>query len=417
MVVLEPLREVGGFLLSGAAGLAAGYALSRSGPEHSPLAFLLPLRVLGAWAFGWLYAAYYCFGDTLKVYLTAQRIAHYLMESPETGLALLFREFSSKWEAIGWRIFYKDAALFGYDYEWSEPSNYNFYRLSVLFYFLGGGSYYGMQGMYAIVGGILLYRAWQRWAELGALPKVGVWVWMGIPSSLFWISGALRDTLALPLMLYGAALLARGTLREGIQAVPLLALGYFLRPESVGVALGGALLYRLGAFYLTLVGAVGAALVLLPYGIAPWAYQYRSWALDPRMYPDLPTASVFYITFQPTFWGSWSAWLQALLHVLWGPFPWHIHRLRELIYASEVWLLSSLGLLLSIYAVKWRGWSSKTFLLAAFGLFILGVIGLATPYWGSLARQRLYGLYWVLLGVGMAVGKALEQRQNAFRHS
>ncbi|MEN3040079.1 MAG: hypothetical protein ABDH66_00870 [Bacteroidia bacterium] len=395
MLVLSPLHEAVGFIL---VGFWLGYIGYRIEYHRLPfwLYVVLIAKLLAAWFFGWLYASYYCHGDTLKAYLTAGRLSYYLWASPADGIALLFRELSSAWDARGWRIFFQDVHLYGYDYEWSEPSNYFFYRLLIPLYVASGGSYYGLQGLSALTGGLLSYVAYRRWEQVGLLPRRFWVVWFLWPSTLLWTSGALRDTWAIPLMLYIAAWTA--TVRQwrdigGLIASLLLA---GLRSEAFFLAIGAGILYRWGKPWLLIVGALAAAAILGFY-IGPWAYAYRNEALIPAIHPDVSEASVFHLFYNPSFWGSLGGWFMALPYGLLGPFPWDVKKPLVLAYAVETWVIAG-----AIIYYAWRTkWSLRKATLVAAGLFVIGVVTMAMPYWGTLARQKLYGLYFVGLGIGI----------------
>lgn len=411
MVVLDPVREAVGF---GLVGVWLGYVGYRLEWHRQPawVLLVLCLKVLAAWAFGWLYASYYCHGDTLKVYLSAGRIAHYLLEHPSQGVALLFRELSDTWEQIGWKIFWKDPQFFGYDYEFSEPSNYHFYRFVVPFYLLAGGSYYGLQGLMAIVGGLLSYAAYVRWGCIAPLPRLFWVIWFLWPSGLLWFSGALRDTLALPLMLYGTAWIA--SVRHwrdgwGIGAFILLAL---LRKEAAFLGATVGLVYRWHR-YRWLVGLGAAALaVIFTVWIGPWAYRYRSEALDPLWHPDVQEASVFRISYDPSPVGVWLGWLQGTLYGLLGPFIWQIRKPIVALYAVEVLLAAALIGRWGLWVVQRKVGGWRTFLLVAVGVAGVGGVAMAMPYWGTVARQRLYGLVWIALGLAIAVQEGIQRREH-----
>lgn len=406
MLSLSPLHEGIGFFAVGCWLGYIGYQI-----EYHRLPFwlyaALIVKVAAAWGFGWLYASYYCHGDTLKAYLTAERIAAYLWEAPLDGLALLFRELVPAWEKRGWELFFSDPHLYGYDYEWSEPANYFFYRLMVPVYILGGGSYYGFQGIMGLIGGLLSYTAYQRWQRSASLPA-GFWkVWFFLPSILLWTSGALRDTLVLPLMLYGAAWLASVQRISDFWGILALLLVSLLRLEALALALVAGFLYRWGRFWM-LAPVTLAGILLLGFYIGSWAYSYQQESLDPRFHPEVPEASVFRIHYKPDFWGSLWGWIQALPHGLLGPFPHQAQKPQVLLYAMEVWLLAVIGF---YYSIQGR-WEGRTILLVGLGLFVIGVTAMAMPYWGTLARQRLYGLLWIGLGIGMAWEKARQQREH-----
>lgn len=428
MVQLVPERELVGFFLVGG---WLGYVAYWLEWYRKPLWFyaVLVMKIFAAWAFGWLYAHYYCHGDTLKAYLTAGQIAHYLWQDPLEGLALLLREFSSEWEARGWKLFWRDTNLYGYDYEWSEPSNYLFYRLLVPVYAAAGGSYYGMQGLVALLSGLLGYAAYDQWSRVAALPwRFGV-VWFLWPSALFWASGALRDSWVLPAMLYLSGHIAGSPrilglksfskLREHSKRYLLLAacagLVAGLRLEALPVAIVAGLLYRWGRHPLVWVGALFGGVAGLGLWIGPWAYQYRLEALDPGLHPELNEASVSWLFYRPTFWGSLVGWLKAVWVGLMGPFPWQIQKPLVGVYGLEVWAGTALMGWALWRALRQQGLTLPAALLVMLGVFITGVVAMAMPYWGTLARQRLYGLYWIALGLSIALQPSLDNRQRALR--
>ncbi len=412
MVALDPVREAVGF---GLVGVWLGYVGYRLEWYRQPawVLIVLCMKVLAAWAFGWLYASYYCHGDTLKVYLSASRIAHYLWSRPLAGIALLFREFSSNWEELGWQIFWQDAQLFGYDYEWSEPSNYHFYRLVVPLYLAAGGSYYGFQGLLGIIGGLLSYAAYVRWSRIAAFPN-GFWVlWFLWPSGLLWFSGALRDTLVMPLMLYGAAWIA--SVRSWRDAWGILAVGLagLLRAEAALLGAAVGLAYRWHKHrWLIGVGAAVAAVVFTIW-VGPWAYRYRTEALDPLWHPDVQEASVFRISYTPSPIGVWIGWVQGVFYGLFGPFVWQVRKPIVALYAIEVLFAAVLMGRWGIWVSRRRAWSWRSALLVAIGVAVVGVTAMAMPYWGTLTRQRLYGLVWIAIGLGMAVQEGLQRGQHS----
>ncbi|MCX8111650.1 MAG: hypothetical protein N3E49_00410 [Bacteroidia bacterium] len=406
MVTLSPLQEGLGFVL---VGFWLGYIGYRIEYHRAPfwLYFVLIVKVLAGWGVGWLYANYYCHGDILKAYLTAGRLAYYLGTAPADGLALLFREFSSSWEARGWEIFFRDIRLYGYDYEWSEPSNYFFYRLLVPLYLAAGGGYYGLQGLMALAGGLLGYAAYRRWQRVGALPERFWIVWFLMPSALVWTSGALRDTLAIPLLLYGTAWVASVHSIKDMGGAAALLLLAFLRPEALPIAVVMGALYRWNSRWLLLL-VVGVSIVLLGKVIGPWCYTYRTEALDPRIHPEVVEGSVFQLAYEPSFWGSLMGWLKAIPYGLLGPFPGQVKKILPLFYMVEVWVLAGLG----VYWAARAQWTLRAILLILGGTFIVGVIAMAVPFWGTLARQRLYGLYFIAIGVGLAVQPTFQKGQH-----
>ncbi|MCS6790366.1 MAG: hypothetical protein NZ580_05255 [Bacteroidia bacterium] len=411
MIVLSPAKEVIGFALLGGWLGYVGYKLEwHRKPTWLYLALIA--KVLSAWAFGWLYQAYYCHGDTLKVYLTAERLAHYLWNAPDIAVALLLRELSSQWEAIGWKVFWQDAQLFGYDYEWSEPSNYIFYRLSLPLYIAAGGGYYGMQGLAGIIGGLLSYAAYRRWEHTLGLHPVTAWIWFFLPSTLLWTSGLLRDTFAFPLTLYAAGWIASARSVKEIQGILAILILALLRIEGLALAATAGIAFRTARFKVTFIAAIIGFVLALGKVLGPWSYLYRSEALSPQLHPEVPEASVFYLSFEPTFGGSCVGWAKALFPALIGPLPWEIRKPFVLLYAIESWGIA----VLIGFAIRklWqrKAFSARNLILIGIGLAVLGVVAMAMPYWGTLARQRLYGLYWLLLGLQPAFYPPAQQRQD-----
>ncbi len=413
MVVLDPIREAVGF---GLVGVWLGYVGYRLEWHRQPawVLIVLCMKVLAAWAFGWLYAGYYPKGgDTVGAYVGCDRIFYYLWHEPQKGIALLFREFSSSWEALGWEIVRKEPALYVYDYEWSPPCNYLFYRLLLLPYVLAGGSYYGMQGVMAIIGGLLSYAAYVRWSRIAAFPR-GFWVlWFLWPSGLLWFSGALRDTLAMPLMLYGAAWIA--SVRSWRDAWGILAVGLagLLRAEAALLGAAVGLAYRWHRHHWLIgVGAVAAAVVFTLW-VGPWAYRYRTEALDPLWHPDVQAASVFRISYTPSPTGVWIGWIQGVFYGLFGPFVWQVRKPIVALYVIEVLFAAALMGRWSIWVSQRRAWSWRSALLVAIGVAVVGVTAMAMPYWGTLARQRLYGLVWIAIGLSIAVQEGLQRSQHS----
>ncbi len=87
-----------------------------------------------------------------------------LCKEPGAGVALLFREFSQRFEEVGWAVYYRDVRLYDYDYDYFDPVNYRFARLVMpLYVAVGGGTmgcrdswgfYLGFCGMGRISAGV-----------------------------------------------------------------------------------------------------------------------------------------------------------------------------------------------------------------------------------------------------------------------
>jgi len=402
VISLNPERELLGFLLLGA---WAGYIAYRLEYQRAPLWVYgyLVVKVLAAWAFGWLYSSYYCHGDTLKHYSTAGRLWYYLTHEPSTGIALLFRELSKDFEEVGWRVYYRDVGFYGYDYDYSPPVNYRFARLMMPVYAAVGGGYYGMQGLVGLLSGLLWYGAYRRWSRV--IPMRGIWVvgFLFLPSALFWGSGLLRDSLGLPLMLYvGGWVASMGSWpswREGLGLMAGAVTLGLIRAEALLLGVSVGIGYRLPWRSWWLWGGA----IVLAWGALWWGAEkicgYRAFWLSPREHPELlEGAHVFLMDCVGGPLGSVWSWVQGAWYGLTGPYLWQARKGVVLLAAVEVlavWFF--LGWTLWRYGRRWR-WSGKALFLVGVGVFIVGIAAMAMPFWGTVVRHRLYG--WSLMWLG-----------------
>ncbi len=401
MIALNPERELLGFLLLGA---WAGYVAYRLEVQRTPVWVhgYLVLKILAAWAFGWIYYSYYCHGDTLKIYSTAARLWYYLVHEPGTGVALLFREWSAEFEEIGWQVYYRDIHFHSYDYDYSPPVNYRFMRLTLPLYVAAGGGYYGMQGLMGLLSGLLWYGAYRQWRQV--IPIRDVWVvgFFLLPSALFWGSGVLRESVGLPLMLYGAGWIASQRNRPSPGAVlgllaAMIVMG-LVRQEGLILALAVGAGYRLPWQRWWLWGLASGLAWLTLWAVSDEICAYRSYWLSPRERIDLlEGAHVFRIDCLVGGLGSVWSWMQGAWYGLTGPYLWQAKKGVVLLSAIEmlgIWLLAVRGLW-----GKWLRWRGQPLFLIGLGGFVVGVIAMAMPYWGAVVRQRLYGFYLVWLGL------------------
>ncbi len=412
MILLSPERELMGFFWLGA---WAGYVAYRLEYGRAPLWVYgyLVLKILAAWAFGWIYHSYYCHGDTLKLYSTAGRLWHYLVHEPGTGIALLFRELSPHFEQVGWQVYYRDVGFYEYDYDYSSPVNYRFARLVVLLYAAVGGGYYGMQGLMGLLSGLLWYGAYRRWARI--VPIHGVWLagFLLLPGALFWGSGVLRDSLGLPLMLYVAGWLASASRCPSLgDVVGFLVAGVVLgmvRWEGLILGVGAGLSYRLPwrRWWLWMV-AGGMAWLMLWIG-AERLCAYRAYWLSPKERPELlEGAHVFGIDCRSGMVGSIWSWVQGVWYGLTGPYLWQARKGVVQLAAIEtigMWLWVGWGLWRVRRRLRWR---PRALFLVVSGIFVVGLVAMAMPYWGTVVRQRLYGWYLMSLGL-MGLEEVLEE--------
>ncbi|MCS7298013.1 MAG: hypothetical protein RMK19_03190 [Bacteroidia bacterium] len=405
--ILSPLREALGYLL---VGVWLGYIGYRLEYYRQPvwLYIALILKVVAAWIFAGVYAHYYKgWGDTVAAYLAVRQITHYFLQNPLDGIALLFREFSPALYRRGAEIAAQDSIGLDYEVELTDPTNYFFYRLLFPIYLAAGGSYYGMQGIMGLIGGLLSYAAYQRWASLIQFPRRFYLFWFFLPSSLFWTSGALRDTLAFPLTLYGAAWIASVYQRREIWKLFLFLFLYFLRPESCFLAIGVGLWYRWSHWKGLFPLSIALSIPLLGFYLGPWAYAHRVEALQLITYPPHHSPSAFHLDYAPTFWGSWVGWLKALPLGLVGPPVWQSQKPFVFLYTLEGWALIGLSLVPGIG----KEWNRQALILTGIGIFVIGVTTMAMPFWGNLARYKLYGIYFIALGLA-----TLEERAQKDKH-
>ena len=416
MVLLSPEREFTGFILLGA---WAGYVAYQLEYRRAPLWVYgyLVLKVLAAWAFGWVYYAYYCHGDTLKLYSTAGRLWYYLTHDIETGIALLFRELSSRFEEVGWQVYYRDVGFYDYDYDYSSPVNYRFARLVMPLYVAVGGGYYGMQGLMGLLSGLLWYAAYYQWHKV--LPLRGLWLagFFLLPSALLWGSGVLRDSVGLPLGLYVAGWLANRFERSSAGGVAgFLAAGLVLglvRWESLILSVGVGIGYRLVWRWWLWVVAGALAWQILWMG-AEELCAYRAYWLSPKERPELlEGAHVFEIDCAGGLMGSVWSWIQGAWYGLTGPYLWQARKGVVLLAAMEtigMWFWVGWGLWRARHRLRGRG---KALFLIGAGVFVVGVVAMAMPYWGAVVRQRLYGWYLIVLGL-MGLEEVSENGEGSF---
>ncbi len=418
VISLSPERELLGFLLLGAwAGYVAYHLEYRRAPFW--VYGYLVVKILAAWAFGWVYASYYCHGDTLKLYSTTGRLWHYLVQEPGAGVALLFREFSPRFEEVGWAVYYRDVRLYDYDYDYFPPVNYRFARLVMPLYVAVGGGYYGMQGLMGLLSGLLWYGAYKRWRRLVPLRGVEGVGFLLLPSVVFWGSGVLRDSVGLPLMLYVAGWLGgvRGRFsghEGGGFLLMALVLG-LVRWEGLvlgaGVGIGYWLPWR--RWWLWVVGG-GMAWLGIALSAEKLCFYRQTW-LSPQDRPELlESAHTFEIACQGGWAGGIWSWVQGAWYGLTGPYLWQVQKGVAFLSALEtlvVWVMVGWFVWRRRKRLRWR---PKAAFLMAVGLLVVGVVAMAMPFWGTVVRQRLYG--WGLLWLGlMGFQERAEERAGSLR--
>ena len=418
VISLNPEQELLGFLLLGA---WAGYVAYRLEYRRAPLWVYgyLVVKVLAAWAFGWVYASYYGHGDTLRLYLTAERLWHYLVQEPGAGVALLFREFSQRFEEVGWAVYYRDVRLYDYDYDYFDPVNYRFARLVMPLYVAVGGGYYGMQGLMGLLSGLLWYGAYKRWREIVPLRGFGGVGFLLLPSVVFWGSGVLRDSLGLPLMLYVAGWLASASRRVSPgDAVGFLVAGIVLglvRWEGLvlGVVAGIGYHFPWRRWWLWMVAGGVAWLIL--WVSAEKICAYQAYWLSPKERPELlEGAHVFRIDCRPGMVGAIWSWMQGVWYSLTGPYLWQVQKGVAFLSALE-----TLAVWVMVGWFVWRRrkrlcWRPKAAFLMGVGLLVVGVVAMAMPFWGTVVRQRLYGWGFLWLSL-MGLQECAEERAGSLR--
>lgn len=398
MLQLVPERELIGFIVL---GCWAGYIAYQLEYRRAPpwLYGYLVLKLLAGWSIAGLYYAYYRVGDTISSYLALERFWHYLTTEPRIGLALLMREFSPEFEAIGWRVYERDPDFFFYNYDLKEPVNYLFYRLLFPFYLASGRSYFGLHGLISLLSGLLWYGAYLRWRKLIQLKGLMAGVWFLLPSGLFWTSGLIRDSFGLPLTLYSAGWLA-GRWRIGwgwgllgwLAALALRWEGAILG-ALVGLMLRGKSGWGWRYSLSFIVGLVCLQLIL------PKLCAYRSHMLFRFLFWEGGGTHVLFIPCGTGFLEGIGAFFVALVHGLTGPYGGR--SLLVLLAMAEIislWLVWGRVLWRRRQAIRANPerWRFSYLILA--GMAVIGIVTLAVPFWGAIVRQRLYGLYLIHLG-------------------
>lgn len=363
--------------------------------------------------------------DSEAYWLAARQLWAAMVQHPDEAPAVLFRWFAegdagqypAAFRAIG---FFEDHRAF------------NFVRLVVLLVPVTGGSYYAL-GLYLSAVGFT--GSWALFKVLTNLaPSITNWlaaVWLFWPSLTFWTSGVLKEPWVfgmLGLMVWaGYRLLLGPTIRwQWVLALSLGSLlGYLVKPYPVlawwacapiavaGLRLTPAFWRQHRAQALGLLAGV----VLLSVGIltlSPFnlervfaeVFYLREVLINAYTPQALQATSYFELTdYTPTLVWALSKFPQATFATLFRPLLWEAHNTQAWLAACEnVMLLAAVLYCLATTRYRQllrvpRPKLTVVICLLAFSIPYAYFLGLATPFFGTLIRYKVYVLPFFVSGV------------------
>jgi hypothetical protein len=364
------------------------------------------LRLLGGMAFACYHVFWQGRGDSVDYYFCSQDLLEKMLQDPLSGLKLFFLPAGD--------------AAFPYHIYYTQGPPLAMIKLSLPFYLLGAGSYWGMSllmgslswlGSWALYRELLRHRKPLRWLPAFAL--------LYLPSVLFWAGGYSKDSL-----IWGAlCLLLWAWLRWREKPSWLLAGGMlaaaavigFLKPPLWKIMLpallaGGWLegLVRLSwkKSYLLVSLGILVGLLYLGQGFVEDLLTYQAWhsrqageAASAYSLPDLGESVWGFLLRSP---------LLAAMAFL-RPFPWEGGGLGMLAGLEGLLVLGLGGYL----AVKQKAIPSLLGNPFAFSLFVFTLLlGLAAVLFsqnlGTLLRYRMPAVSFLLVSLWYASNRKLE---------
>jgi hypothetical protein len=159
----------------------------------------LTVRIIGALAVGLMYQFYYNGGDTYNYHTHGSRhIWNAFVESPETGLKLLFADGTTHVDI------YKYSSRIPFFTDWNS---YNVIRVATVFDLITFSTYSATAVLFAVFSfaGVWLFfqTFYQQYPHLHRGLAIAAFF---IPSVVFWGSGLLKDTLALSFLCFSTYL-------------------------------------------------------------------------------------------------------------------------------------------------------------------------------------------------------------------
>lgn len=160
--------------------------------DHITRRYFIPaftVRIIGALGVGFIYQFYYNGGDTFNYHTHGSRVIYEaFLESPETGLKLLFSDGSH----AGVYEYTSRIPLF------TDWSSYNVIRLAAVFDLFTFSSYSGTAILFAVFSFFGMWLFFQTfYQQYPHLHKGLAFAAFFIPSVFFWGSGVLKDTISL----------------------------------------------------------------------------------------------------------------------------------------------------------------------------------------------------------------------------
>jgi hypothetical protein len=159
----------------------------------------LTLKLLGAILLGVLYQFYYGGGDTFGYYNGATHIFDAFYTEPGIGLKLIFNETNYQGGV------YPFASKI---WMYPSPTEYMIVRIAGAFAILTGGTYTGIALLFAVVSFSGLWAMYMAFSKLFPSQLLGLAIAiLFIPSTIFWGSGILKDSITFGLLGWSTAAL------------------------------------------------------------------------------------------------------------------------------------------------------------------------------------------------------------------
>ena len=159
----------------------------------------LTLKLLGALLLGALYQFYYGGGDTFGYYDGSTHIYDAFYNEPSIGLKLIFNENNYQGGV------YPYASKI---WMYPSPTEYMVVRIAGVFAILTGGTYAGIAMLFAVVSFSGLWAMYMAFSKLFPHQLFGLAIAiLFIPSTIFWGSGILKDSITFGLLGWSTAAL------------------------------------------------------------------------------------------------------------------------------------------------------------------------------------------------------------------
>ena len=371
-------------------------------------------RFLGAIMLGILYKFYYSWGDTYSFYSQGMIIREALMHDFSTGLRLLF----SNGEMDPNTYFYAERI-----YWYNSPSEFAIIRIIGALSLFAGGSYIAISlfsAFFSFAGSWLLYRIVEN-----RFPAVSKWLAYAIlfvPSTIFWGSGVLKDTLttgAIGFAFWGANKIVVERKRFSRALIVLLLSCYLIFQLKIYILLCfiPSLFFWWYTENVRSIKSVKTKVILVPIlslvvaisgfffldQIASTSYRYNlnslaEWSYitsyDIRFYTGKDAGSGYDLGVQDGTWQTLIKLAPAAINVsLFRPYIWEVKNPLMLLSAAEsfVILLLTLRAFLRFSLAQARRLLKDPMILTflIFSLTFAFAVGASTYNFGSLSRYKV----------------------------